>query len=57
MQDRPTQPEPKQAYEKPELRRIKLISGEVAAAGCKTMSSSMGPTTGCFSGMCSAIGS
>jgi hypothetical protein len=57
MQARQTQPEPKQAYEKPELRRIKLISGEVAAAGCKTISSSMGPTTGCFAGMCSAIGS
>lgn len=57
MQERQPEPEPKQPYEKPELRRIKLVSGEVAAAGCKTMSSSMGPTTGCFAGMCSSIGS
>lgn len=57
MQERQIQPEPKQAYQKPEVRRVKLVSGEVAAAGCKTMTSSMGPTTGCQSGMCLSIGS
>jgi hypothetical protein len=57
MQERQTPPEPKQPYEKPEVRRVKLVSGEVAVAGCKTMTSSMGPTTGCQAGMCLSIGS
>ena len=48
---------PKEPYEKPELRKVKLVAGEVAAAGCKTMTSAMGPTTGCFASMCVALGS
>ena len=57
MQQREMPPQPKQAYEKPEVRRVKLVAGEVAATGCKTGSSMMGPTTGCNSGMCLSIGS
>lgn len=48
----------KEAYEKPELRKITLAAGEVAAAGCKTTGGAMGPTFGsCQSSMCMAIGS
>jgi hypothetical protein len=47
----------REAYEKPELRKVKLVAGEVAAAGCKTMTSVMGPTTGCFTSMCVTIAS
>ena len=47
--------ESKEPYEKPELRKVKLVAGEVAAAGCKTMTSAMGPTTGCFTSMCVSI--
>lgn len=57
MQERQTQPEPKQSYEKPEVRRVKLVSGEIASAGCKTVSSMTGPTTGCNAGMCLSMGS
>jgi hypothetical protein len=38
----------KQAYQKPEVRRIKLIRKELAAAGCKVANSSMGPGAGCW---------
>jgi hypothetical protein len=57
VQERQTQPEPKQSYEKPEVRRVKLVSGEIASAGCKTVSSMTGPTTGCNAGMCLSMGS
>jgi hypothetical protein len=47
----------KQPYEKPEVRKISLAAGEVAAAGCKSMGS-MGPGgSSCSNTMCSAIGS
>lgn len=49
--------EPKEAYEKPELRKVKLVAGEVAVTGCKTPTSVMGPTTGCFMSMCKSVGS
>ena len=57
--DKPFEDKPaKEAYEKPELRKITLAAGEVAAAGCKTTGGSMGPTVGsCQSRMCMAIGS
>lgn len=48
----------KQPYEKPELRKITLEAGEVAAAGCKTTGGAMGPTFGsCQSSMCMGLGS
>jgi hypothetical protein len=47
----------KQPYEKPEVRKITLAAGEVAAAGCKSMGS-MGPMgSACTNTMCSGIGS
>ena len=47
----------KQPYEKPEVRKITLAAGEVAAAGCKSMGS-MGPSgSSCSSTMCSALAS
>lgn len=50
-------PAVREPYQKPEVRKVKLVAGEVAAAGCKTPTSAMGPTTGCFMSMCTAIGS
>jgi hypothetical protein len=48
----------KRPYEKPELRKIKLEAGEMAAAGCKTSGGSMGPTVGgCMLSMCMTLGS
>ena len=47
----------KEAYEKPELRKISLAAGEVAAGGCKSMGS-MGPTgASCSATMCNALAS
>jgi hypothetical protein len=47
----------KQPYEKPEVRKISLAAGEVAAAGCKSMGS-MGPAgSSCSANMCNAIAS
>jgi hypothetical protein len=47
----------KQPYEKPEVRKITLAAGEVAAAGCKSMGS-MGPGgSSCSNTMCSGLGS
>ena len=52
-------PRAKQPYQKPELRKITLESGELAAAGCKTMGAgAMGPTIGsCQASMCMSLGS
>jgi hypothetical protein len=48
----------KQPYEKPELRKVTLAAGEVAAAGCKSAGGAMGPTFGmCSASMCMSIGS
>ena len=53
--DKPQQP--KQAYEKPSIARVRLARGELAAAGCKTASEKMGPTGGCFFSHCMDTGS
>jgi hypothetical protein len=45
------------AYEKPVVRRIKLVKGELAVAGCKATSSHTGPTTGCVRSGCKMPGS
>jgi len=57
--DMPVDAKPvKEVYEKPELRKVTLAAGEVAAAGCKTSGGAMGPTMGsCMSSMCMALGS
>ena len=51
-------PRAKEPYQKPELRKIRLEAGELAAAGCKTTMIAMGPTFGaCSTTMCMAVGS
>lgn len=37
-------------YEAPKVFRIRLAGDEMAVAGCKTATSSAGPTTGCTKG-------
>jgi len=46
----------REAYERPRVVRVKVVSGEMAVTGCKTRSSG-GPTTGCFRSNCRAVGS
>ncbi|MFA5028419.1 MAG: hypothetical protein WC713_11145 [Candidatus Methylomirabilota bacterium] len=52
-----TQPEKKLPYEAPAVRKVKLVQEEMAAAVCKTRTSTIGPTTGCFRSNCKARGS
>jgi hypothetical protein len=44
-------------YVKPMIRRIRLVPGEVAVAGCKTRTGTTGPTLGCFRTNCRTVGS
>jgi hypothetical protein len=44
-------------YEPPSIRKVKLIQDEMAVAICKTQTSKVGPTTGCFRANCKAKGS
>ncbi len=44
----------KQPYERPTIHRIRMLKGELAVAGCKTISSMMGPATGCSISKCSS---
>ena len=53
MKKRPT----RQAYERPKVLRVRIVSGELAVTGCKSRVSTTGPTTGCLRGACRAIGS
>ena len=57
MKQQEPQATEKQPYEKPEVRKVSLAAGEVAAVGCKTMGS-MGPGgSSCQAQMCSALAS
>ena len=47
----------REPYEKPAVLKIKMVQGELAVTGCKTRTSTMGPTTGCFASNCKAVGS
>ena len=47
----------KQKYEKPVVRRIKLVRGELAVTGCKRSDSHTGPATGCARSGCKSAGS
>jgi hypothetical protein len=47
----------REPYEPPEIRKVKLIRGEMAVASCKTRTSRTGPTTGCFRSNCKNAGS
>ena len=50
-------PTAKEAYESPEIRKIKLVKGELAVTGCKTRTSTTGPAVGCFRSNCKNAGS
>jgi hypothetical protein len=52
-----SQPVEREPYEAPSIVRVKLVKGEMAVTGCKTTTSRMGPTTGCFISMCKNVGS
>jgi len=47
----------REVYEPPEVRKVKLVKGELAVATCKTTTSRTGPTTGCFRSNCKNRGS
>ena len=44
-------------YESPEIRKVRLVRGELAVAACKTQTARTGPTTGCFRSNCKNVGS
>ncbi len=49
---------PKDAYEPPAIRKVKIVRGELAVAGCKTRTSGPGPTIGaCYKSGCKHVGS
>jgi len=48
----------KEAYEAPEIRKVKIVRGELAVTGCKMRTSAPGPTFGgCFASNCRSVGS
>jgi len=49
--------EQKEPYETPQIRKVKLVRGELAVAVCKSQTSRTGPTTGCFRSNCKNKGS
>jgi hypothetical protein len=57
--ERPFEAKPvKEPYEKPDVRKVKLAAGEIAAAGCKTTGGAMGPSFGaCSTSHCMSVGS
>lgn len=48
--------EAKQPYEKPDVLRVKLVSDELAVAGCKTLRGA-GPAATCLRTQCKNVGS
>jgi len=51
------QQQKKLSYEAPAIRKVRLIQEEMAAAICKTSTSRVGPTTGCWRSNCKTRGS
>lgn len=48
----------KQRYERPAIRRVKIVRGELAVTGCKTRAGGPGPTFGgCQRSNCRTMGS
>jgi hypothetical protein len=48
----------RQAYERPKVVRVRIVSGEMAVTGCKTRVSTTGPTLGgCLRSACRTVGS
>ena len=54
MRDRPKRRQP---YQRPLVRRIRIVPDELAATGCQTRTSTTVPTVGCFRANCRSIGS
>ena len=52
-----TTPDPRKPYHPPELERVQLRADEMAAASCKTNTSTTGPAVGCLQTACRDIGS
>jgi hypothetical protein len=44
-------------YEPPAIQKVKIAKDELAVAICKSQTSRVGPTTGCFRSNCKAKGS
>jgi hypothetical protein len=47
----------RETYERPKVVRVRIVSGEMAVTGCKTRTSTTGPTLGCQRTSCRSIGS
>jgi hypothetical protein len=48
----------REAYERPRVVKVRVVSGEMAAVACKTrMTRGGGPTVGCQRGNCRTWGS
>ena len=48
-------PAAKEPYEPPDVLRVKLVSDELAAIGCKTLTGA-GPASTCLRTMCKNVG-
>ena len=48
----------REPYQRPVIRRVKIVRGELAVTGCKTRGGGPGPTIGgCLRSNCRTIGS
>ena len=47
----------REAYERPKVLRVRLVSGEMAVTGCKVRNGNVGPTLGCQRTACRTTGS
>ena len=47
----------REAYERPKVLRVRIVSGEMAVTGCKVRNGNVGPTLGCQRTACRSIGS
>jgi hypothetical protein len=47
----------REAYERPRVVRVRVVSGEMAVTACKTKTTRGGPTIGCQRGNCRTFGS
>jgi len=53
MKKRPT----REAYERPKVIRVRIVSSEMAVTGCKLRNGPTGPTLGCQRTACRELGS
>jgi hypothetical protein len=47
----------REAYERPRVVKVRVVSGEMAVTACKTRTTRGGPTVGCQRGNCRTFGS